>query len=140
MTRDPEVKTLPSGSTVANFGLATNYIWKTESGEKKEKASFHNCTAFGKKADVIGQYVTKGQELYVRGRIDYQEWEKEDGSKGYRTQIMVEDFQFGVKAKGAADQGEMGAVKDRMKNVPAPKGKEAEAEADAEIRVEDIPF
>jgi len=147
VTRDPEVKNLPSGTMVANFGLATNYVYKDAAGAKQEKASFHNCVAFGKRAETIGQYVTKGQEIYVLGRIEYQEWEKTDGGKGYKTVIIVESFQFGQKAKGP----DVNAVKERMKNVPSPAGAKQSATAsfeygvpvepeEGQIDIKDIPF
>ena len=100
ITNDPEVKALPSGISVAKFGLATNRVYKTKEGEKKEVAQFHNCVAFGKLADIIKQWAKKGQEVYVDGRIEYRTWDKKDGGKGYITEIMIENFQMGAKARG----------------------------------------
>jgi single-strand DNA-binding protein len=105
ITSDPEVRALPSGISVAKFGLATNHIYKTKEGEKKETAQFHNCVAFGKLAEIIKQWAKKGQEVYVDGRIEYRSWDKKDGGKGYITEIMVENFQMGAKAKGSDDGG-----------------------------------
>ncbi|MEK7463010.1 MAG: single-stranded DNA-binding protein, partial [Patescibacteria group bacterium] len=79
ITNDPEVRALPSGASVAKFGLATNRVYKTKEGEKKETAQFHNCVAFGKLADIIKQWAKKGQEVYVDGRIEYRTWDKKDG-------------------------------------------------------------
>ena len=87
------------------MGLATNHIYKTKEGEKKETAQFHNCVAFGKTADVIAQWVKKGQEIMVEGRIEYRSWDKKEGGKGYITEIMIETFQFGQKAKGTDGGG-----------------------------------
>jgi single-strand DNA-binding protein len=97
LTRDPESKALPSGITVVNFSIATNRNWKDKEGNKKEEVQFHNCVSFGKQADTIAQYVKKGQQLMVEGRIQTRSWEVE-GGKRYATEIMVEQFQFGAKA------------------------------------------
>ena len=80
ITNDPEMKALPSGTPVVKFGLATNRVYKTKDGEKKEVAQFHNCVAFGKLAEIIGQWAKKGQEVYVDGRIEYRSWDKKDGT------------------------------------------------------------
>ena len=103
ITKDPEVKSLSSGTLIANFVVATNHIFKDKSGEKKETAQFHNCAAFSRLAEIIKQYVVKGQEVAVEGRIDYQQWEK-DGEKKSRTQIIVEAFQMGQKPRYMADE------------------------------------
>lgn len=105
ITNDPEIKALPSGISVAKFGLATNRTYKTKEGEKKEVAQFHNCVAFGKLADIIKQWAKKGQEVYVDGRIEYRTWDKKDGGKGYATEIMIENFQMGAKARGTEGGG-----------------------------------
>lgn len=106
VTKQPELKKLPSGTSVVSFAIATNHTYKKESGEKVEQTSFHNCKAFGKVADTIGQYVVKGQELFVDGRIEYRQWDKTDGTKGYATEILVNNFQFGQKP---GNQGSGGA-------------------------------
>jgi len=103
ITNDPEIRALPSGMSVAKFGLATNHVFKTREGEKKETTQFHNCVAFGKLADIIKQWAKKGQEVYVEGRIEYRSWDKKDGGKAYITEIMIENFQMGAKARGTGD-------------------------------------
>jgi len=100
VTKDPELKTLDSGMSVVKFGLATNNVYTNKNGEKIEETDFHNITAWGKTAETIAQYVIKGQELYVEGRIQYRSWDKQDGSKGYATDIICATFQFGQKSKG----------------------------------------
>lgn len=99
LTAHPEKKVLPSGAIVVNLGLATNHVYKDKSGQKQETTSFHNLIAFGKIAETIAQYCVKGQELFVTGRIDYRSWDKPDGGKGYKTEIIVDSFQFGQKPK-----------------------------------------
>ena len=105
MTKQPELKKLPSGTSVVKFALATNHIYKNQAGEKVETTQFHNCVAFGKVAETKGTYVVKGQELFVAGRIEYRSWDKKDGTKAYATEIMVEIMQFGAKAKGTGEGG-----------------------------------
>ncbi len=144
LTRDPELKALPSGSNVANFGLATNRTYKDKSGAKQETTEFHNIVAFGRTAEVIAQYCKKGRPIFVEGRITTRSWEgKEDGKKQYRTEIIVENFQFG--ADGGPASGSRGAS--RSETTPAAKGDnsgESDGEAikypDEEINPEDIPF
>lgn len=130
VTRDPELKTTASGVAIVSFGIATNHTFKTKEGEKKETVQFHNCTTFGKGAETLKQWVTKGQELYVQGRIEYQEWEKKDGSKGYRTEIMVEQFQFGQKSKGTQSDSSQ----------PEPEREELTPAAEAGVDIDKIEF
>jgi single-strand DNA-binding protein len=128
VTRDPELRNTPSGVAVVTFAVATNYKYKNGAGERMETIAFHNCVAFGKLAsEVIAKYCVKGQEVYVAGRLDYQEWIKNDGSKGHKTQIIVDEFQLGQKPAGAkTSQKEQEPV--------------IEEGEDEEIRVENIPF
>ncbi len=112
VTKNPELKTLESGTQIASFGLATNNVYKKD-GEKVEQVDFHNITAFGKLAETIAQYVIKGQELYIGGRIKYESWDKQDGTgKGYRTSIIASNFQFGQKPKGAGESNDTPPVDD----------------------------
>lgn len=97
ITKDIELKSLPSGIKVASFGLATNRTWKDKDGNKQEQAEFHNIIAFGKQAEVIAQYCSKGDQLFIEGRIQTRSWDKEDGTKAYKTEIVLESFQFGNK-------------------------------------------
>lgn len=95
LTRDPEVKALPSGSQVATFGLATNRVWKDRDGNKQESAEFHNIVVFGKQAEIAAQYLKKGKPIFIEGRIQTRSWDGDDGSKKYKTEIVVDRFQFG---------------------------------------------
>ena len=139
LTRDPELKALPSGGQVANFGLATNRTYKDKSGQKQEATEFHNVVAFGRTAEVIAQYVKKGRPIFVEGRITTRSWEgKEDGKKQYRTEIIVENFQFG--ADGGARAGSAGE-REVASPASSPEGAgEAIKYPDEEINPEDIPF
>lgn len=138
LTRDPEVRSLPSGGQVTTFGLATNRTYKDKNGQKQEATEFHNIVAFGKPAELIAQYMKKGRPLFVEGRIQTRAWDdKETGKKNYRTEIVVENFQFGDGGRGGAGGGDYGAAAPA-----APSAKEGEEiqYPDEEINPEDIPF
>ena len=141
VTRDPELKTLAGGTTTVNISIATNETWKDKNtGEKKEETQFHDCTAWGKQAEVIAQYVVKGQELFIQGSLKHRQWDKPDGTKGYATSITIKEFQFGAKAKGA---GETGSTPSPM-DYGSPLGSDGKLKSTNndgnDIRVEDIPF
>ena len=131
VTRDPELKALPSGAKVCSFSIASNFNYKTGEGEKKEIVEFSNCKAFGKSAELIAQYIKKGSELYVEGRLQTSNWEdKDSGKKLYKTEIIVDKFQFGAKASGATSTA-----------APAKKVEEDTIEyPEDEIDINDIPF
>lgn len=97
ITKEIELKSLPSGMKVASFGLATNRTWKDNNGQKQEQAEFHSIVSFGKQAETISQFCGKGDQLFIEGRIQTRSWDKEDGTKAYRTEIVLESFQFGTK-------------------------------------------
>lgn len=100
LTRDPEIKALPSGQQVANFSVATNRTWKDRDGKQQEAVEYHNCVAFGRTAEVIGQYMKKGKPILVDGRLQTRDWDdKDSGKKMYRTEIIVDNFQFGPSPK-----------------------------------------
>ncbi len=136
LTRDPELKALPSGQQLVSFGLATNRTYKDKSGQKQEATEFHNIVAFGRLAEVIAQYMKKGRPLFVEGRIQTRSWES-DGQKKYRTEIVVENFQFGADGKG----GGSGVSAPPTEGAPL-GGKDADEikYPDEEINPEDIPF
>ena len=143
LTRDPELKALPSGGQVANFGLATNRTYKDKSGQKQEATEFHNIVAFGRTAEVIAQYVKKGRPIFVEGRITTRSWEgKEDGKKQYRTEIIVENFQFGADgARAGGPSTGSGQANHEDPSTSSGQGSESEIKyPDEEINPEDIPF
>lgn len=95
LTRDPELKALPSGSKVCNLGLATNHYFKDKDGNKQETVEYHSIVAFGKTGELAGQYLKKGQNILVEGRIQTRSWDGQDGQKRYKTEIVAENIQFG---------------------------------------------
>jgi single-strand DNA-binding protein len=135
LTRDPEMKALPSGQQVANFSIATNRVYKDRDGAKKEQVEYHNIVAFGRQAELIGQYMKKGRPIFVEGRIQTRSWET-DGKKNYRTEIVVENFQFGA----GGGQGGGGARGDEYADKAPKDDGDAIQYPDEEINPEDIPF
>ncbi len=103
LTRDPELRSTPNGRQVASLSVATSFRYKDQSGQQQERTEFHNVVAWGRQAEVIAQYFTKGQEIYVEGRLETRNWDdKESGKKMYRTEIVLEKFEFGAKPQGAS--------------------------------------
>ena len=108
LTRDPQLKYLPSGTPVVELGMAVNRSWTdNQSGEKREATTFVDCKAMGKPAEIINQYMTKGRPLFIEGRLDYRQWEAKDGSgKRSKLEVFIENFQFlGSRDGGASAPG-----------------------------------
>ena len=126
LTRDPEIKQLPNGNMVADFSVATNRSYKNQQGEKVDKVEFHNVVAFGKTAEVISQYMTKGQSIGVEGRLETSSWEK-DGVKKYKTTIIVESMSMGARKESTPK----GSIQTDPNHVET---------TEEEINPDDIPF
>jgi len=92
LTRDPELRYTPNGSAVCSFGLATNRSWKTDTGEKRDEAEFHNIVAWNKLAEICSQFLTKGRKVYVEGRLATRSWTGQDGAQRSRTEIVISDM------------------------------------------------
>ena len=147
LTRDPELKSLPSGIQVANVGVATNRVWKDKDGQKKEEVEFHNVVIFGRQAETTAQYLSKGSSVLIEGRLKTQSWEA-DGVKKYRTEIIAEKVQFGPRKDGATPSSAPTAaasVASPQDNTPtpatdqSPKGEGIDYPTE-EINPDDIPF
>ncbi len=144
LTRDPELRALPSGMNVASFSVATNRVYKDRDGKKQEQTDFHNVVVFGRQADTINQYLKKGSSVFVEGRMQTRSWEK-DGKKNYRTEVIADRVQFGPRGSGggarstSSGQGgdEMGGGREE-EQAPAP-GPGIDYPKD-EINPDDIPF
>ncbi len=147
LTRDPEMRALPSGIQVTSFSLATNRVWKDKNGAKQESVDYHNVVVFGRQAETAAQYLKKGASVMVEGRMQTRSWDdKGSGEKKYRTEIVADRVQFGPKRDGAAPstgpstpagKAEKGA-KSTSKEMPADAG--AIEYPEEEINAEDIPF
>jgi single-strand DNA-binding protein len=159
LTRDPEVRTTTSGKQVASFSIANNTSWKNADGEKQEKTEFHNIVAWGKLGEICGQYLTKGQEVYIDGRIETRNWEGQDGVRRNRTEIIAENMQMGQRPRNEGGGGYAPAssgssnFSNKPTNNPAKQEENKEEvpviqveepsvnpEDKDEIKVEDIPF
>jgi single-strand DNA-binding protein len=143
LTRDPELRQIPGGQNVATFGIATNMRWKDQtSGEMKDKPEFHNVVAWRKLAEICGQYIRKGSKVFIEGRIQTRDWEAEDGSKRYRTEIVAEnmimlDRKGDVAATPLANDGrEAGGITDAK----AAASEKVPADAEGDVEVDDLPF
>lgn len=140
LTRDPEVKQIPGGQTVATFGMATNASWTDASGEKHDKTEFHNIVAWRKLAEICGQFLRKGSKVFIEGKLQTRDWEAEDGTKRYRTEIVAENMIM-LDRKG----GEGGDYEPPMRNAPADDGEPAGAKtsaapAEGDVSIDDLPF
>jgi single-strand DNA-binding protein len=149
LTRDPQVKQLPSNTNVVEFGLAVNRRYKTQQGEDREEVLFVDCAAFGKQADVINQYCKKGKALFVEGRLKYDSWEdKTGGGNRSKVSVVVENFQFvgGRDGNGSFEGAAAGAdAREWRKSSPEgqPAGRGAGKKRPAEqlkFKEADIPF
>ena len=101
LTRDPELRALPSGMNVASFSIATNRVFKDRDGKKQEQTDFHNIVVFGRQADTVSQYLKKGSSAYVEGRMQTRSWDGKDGEKKYRTEVVADRVQFGPRSSGS---------------------------------------
>ena len=135
LTRDPEVRTTPSGQNVASFSIATNLVWTDKSGQKQEKVEFHNIVAWRKLADICGQYLKKGGKVYIEGRLQTRDWTGQDGNKRNRTEIVADNMIM-LDSKGFTSGGGQGSQSNQTPVEVAPPSENK----DDEINVEDIPF
>ncbi len=141
LTRDPELKSLPSGTKVTEFGLATNRTYKDQAGALKEETQFHNIVVFGRQAETSAQFLKKGQGVLIEGRIQTRSWDDANGGgKKYRTEIIADAVQFGPKP-GGASSGQNSASLNQGDVQDAKKpGLDTIDYGDASVNLDDIPF
>jgi single-strand DNA-binding protein len=141
LTRDPEVRTTPAGITVASFGVATNFVWTDQNGQRQEKPEFHNIVAWRKLADICGQYLKKGSKVYIEGRLQTRSWNDQNDVKRYRTEIIADNMiMLDRPSQTPATDYSQPAPKDSGTQVEPTVSEPALAKSDEEINVEDIPF
>ena len=140
LTRDPELRSLPSGIQVCTMSMATNRVWKDKNGARQESADYHNVVVFGRQAETAAQFLRKGASAMVEGRMQTRSWDAADGSKKYRTEIVADRVQFGPRAGTGSDAGSQ---------APQSNPKDANQEAppmdtieypEEDINPDDIPF
>ena len=142
LTRDPELKSLPSGIQVCTMSVATNRVWKDKNGAKQESVDFHNVVVFARQAETAAQFLRKGASVMVEGRMQTRSWDATDGSKKYRTEIVADRVQFGPRA-GTPDGN---APRAASAEAPANQSKQDAPPMDTieypeeDINPEDIPF
>lgn len=152
LTRDPEIRTTPSGQTVATIGLATSDRWNDKNGQKQERTEFHRVVLWGRLAEVAGQYLTKGQEAFFEGRLQTQTFTGKDGVERKTVEIVADSMQLGSRAQGAgASGGNAPQQSAPMQQRVVPQSRQqAPVEEEIptinldderdEIRIEDVPF
>lgn len=149
LTRDPEIRTTPSGQTVTSISIATNRTWNDKAGQKQEKSEFHNIVIWGRLAEIAGQYLTKGQEAYFEGRLETRSYTGKDGVERKTTDIVAENMQMGSRAQGSSTGNRpapmtMGAAPVGRPTQQQPVAEEIPTinldEEQDEVRLEDVPF
>lgn len=138
LTRDPEVRTTPTGKSVASVSVATGRVWTDSAGQKQKESEFHNVVMWGKLADIVGQYLRKGAKVYIEGRLKTRDWTGQDGVKRYRTEVISDNMimldspnRSGGSSLPMAETGN---------SSPNYTNDEPSAVIEEEIKVEDIPF
>ena len=151
LTRDPEIRTTPTGQSVATISMATNSFWTDKSGQKQDKTEFHNVVLWGRQAEIASQYLTKGQECYIEGRLQTRAYTAKDGAERRTTEVIAESMQLGSRAQGGASAS--GASRPAAAQASSATGTKAAGSSleeeiptinldddSEEIRIEDVPF
>jgi len=136
LTRDPEVKQIPSGQMVCTIGIATNRSWKDQSGQKQDQTEFHNIVCWGRLAEIAGQYLHKGTKVYFEGRLQTRSWENDAGVKQYRTEIVAENMIILSPKGSGSDQDFSGGISNSRSSAPS----NDYVPQEEKISVEDLPF
>ena len=150
LTRDPEMRTTPTGQSVATISMATNSFWTDKSGQKQDKTEYHSVVLWGRQAEIASQYLTKGQECFIEGRLQTRSYTAKDGSERKVTEVIGETMQLGSRAQGGSQGGgsRPGVVPAPTSGVSAAKNAPLEEEIPTinlddeaeDIRIEDVPF
>jgi single-strand DNA-binding protein len=132
LTRDPELRYTPSGTAIVNFGIAVNRSWKDQSGEVKKEVCFVDISMFGRRAEAINEYFSKGNPIFIEGRLRFEQWETKDCQKRNTLRVVAENFEFfttGKTRKGeGADSPDETGFNNKQSNAPT------------DINDEEIPF
>jgi single-strand DNA-binding protein len=140
LTRDPELKALPSGIKVCSFSVATNRVWKDQNGAKQEAADYHNIVVFGRQAETVAQYMKKGSQVMIEGRMQTRSWDDATtGTKKYRTEVVADRVQFGSTGNAPRTSGAP-AQSSAKSNEQDDGGLDTIEYPQDEIASEDIPF
>lgn len=134
LTRDPELRYTPAGLAVASFGIAINRAWTAKTGEQKEEVCYVDINIFGRRAEVVGEYFSKGSPIFIEGRLQFNQWETKDGQKRSTLRVVADNFQF-IGGQSKRPMGEAGASGKEGKQ-PA----EMPDDVHLDINNEEIPF
>ena len=135
LTRDPELRATPNGAQVASFSVATSFNWTDQSGQKKEQTEFHNVVAWRKLAEIVGQYLKKGSQVYIEGRLSTRSWDdKQSGQKRYRTEVVADNMIMLGRPGAGSSPAEARAQAEPEPVIPA------ESTPEIQIDDSDIPF
>ncbi len=139
LTRDPELKALPSGIKVCSFSVATNRVWKDQNGAKQEAADYHNIVVFGRQAETVAQYMKKGSQVMIEGRMQTRSWDDAtSGTKKYRTEVVADRVQFGSTGNAPRTNGAPAQAKSNEQDED--NALDSIEYPQDEITSEDIPF
>lgn len=138
LTRDPELRSTTNGANVASFSVATSFNWTNQQGQKQEQTEFHNVVAWRKLGEIVGQYLKKGSQVYIEGRLQTRSWEGQDGKKNYRTEIVAENMiMLGRPGQGSGSSSTPSAMPTEAQQPATPT---TEATPEIQIDDSDIPF
>jgi len=146
LTREPEIRTTTSGQSVASLSMATNRFWKDKSGQKQESTEFHNVVLWGRLAEIAGQYLVKGAEVFIEGRLQTRKYTAKDGTERRTTEVVGENMQLGAKPQGRPYTPGTPATNN---SAPTPEAKSQVEEAiptinldeeQDEVKIADVPF
>ena len=144
LTRDPELKAIPSGIKVCSFSVATNRVWKDKNGARQEAADYHNVVVFGRQAETVAQYMKKGSQVMIEGRMQTRSWDDATtNTKKYRTEVIADRVQFGSSGAGKTSGGaneSPSAKNSSAQQSGDDSGLDTIEYPDEQINAEDIPF
>lgn len=133
--KDPELRYTPSGKAVASFPVATDRRWTDSNGQKQQQTTWHNIVAWGRTAEVMKEYLSKGREVFIEGRIENRTYDKKDGTKGYASEVIVESFSFvGSRGDSGGDSSSAPSDADYSQEAPPVQGGSGGGDDD------DLPF
>lgn len=147
LTRDVEIRNTATGQSVASISMATNRFWKDKNGQKQEQTEFHNVVLWGRLAEIAGQYLTKGQETYIEGRLQTRKYTAKDGTERRVTEIVAENMQLGSRPQGSSRPSSYDNSAPARTAATSPQETPAQEiptinldEEESEVKIEDVPF
>lgn len=143
LTRDPEVRNTTNGANVTSFSVATGFSWTNQQGQKQEQTEFHNVVAWRKLGEIVAQYLKKGSQVYIEGRLQTRTWEGQDGKKNYRTEIIADNMiMLGKPGTGGSSAGAGVGAGAAAASPAAAADRSPAVESTPEIQIDDadIPF